>query len=1030
MEAKKTAVDYLDEGDRLLESGTLEEAIAAYRREIELNPDISWSHHNLGEALAKLGQFEEAIAAYRRAIELNPDFSWSYHHLGDVLDRQQQWEEAVVAFRRAIELNPEHFGSYCGLGQSLGNLGQLDEAIAAYRQAIAINPDVDWIHPIIGDALLKRSQLDVKSAIASYRQAIEINPDDVQAYRKLLTIQPDNFEIYLELGNTLVKQNQWEDAIASYRRACQLNPKSFESYYQLGETLCRQTQLKLESLRSNPDAGKVLLQEIQKDDSTITLSQLNDAAFRKATNHLNATDFVKEVYRAYLKRDPQEMEIEGYSQILRDGSHTRETLLSMFRESPEFKHQLNKSRYRDEEIAFHWRTLEISHESVSEELACYQRASELNPTSYQSHYKLGKALTKQDKSPDAIAAYQKTVQIGILLAQENRLEEALSCYQKVLETIPDRFTIYSDLAILLVRLGRLEQLLACYHQVFKLSPNSARAYHNLSLLLAQHHLIDEAITCFKQAPQIQRSTEWDVCENIWQELHKLNPIDEANFFDEIEIKLEVAEDYFRLVSKYKILTLQSLTKADNKYLEQMGLSLPNLELIGQDNWNLEEIYINSFSDSPQEYLTTKINLISPYEQVLVETGYIYSVCPFSGKVLRSNQSFVINHQEIGQHDLQGFIYRFVGSEIFYLMNGCAMGEKLLVYVPRLELIINLNTALVGFARSEESINKLKSYMVSCWKQVKSYIATAEKKVADVVGLGFNIGHYLWQDVTGIDVISKHGLSQNMDIIVGDGEYFSIGEIFPEIPPHNQIHVKDVWDAFKAVLDNNYVAFRANGLFIEEKLINRLCEASFKKCEQNFLNEVEIAKQHFPLLAVQIRISSRVWLGQLEGIANIIKSLYSDFPNLGVVFDGWSITGNEDSTSTSWPLIENEKAIMKKILALIPPTIDTYSAIGATTDETVVWAKAIDLHISPVGAGLTYPVWIAHKPGVLYAHTQILNNFAKYYCATSKLYLEKMLPQLLIPNDSIVDSSYFNYDCDWQAIYNEAIKILKQLNDKK
>jgi hypothetical protein len=27
MEAKKTAVDYLDEGDRLLESGTLEEAI-------------------------------------------------------------------------------------------------------------------------------------------------------------------------------------------------------------------------------------------------------------------------------------------------------------------------------------------------------------------------------------------------------------------------------------------------------------------------------------------------------------------------------------------------------------------------------------------------------------------------------------------------------------------------------------------------------------------------------------------------------------------------------------------------------------------------------------------------------------------------------------------------------------------------------------------------------------------------------------------------------------------------------------------
>jgi hypothetical protein len=42
----------------------------------------------------------------------------------------------------------------------------------------------------------------------------------------------------------------------------------------------------------------------------------------------------------------------------------------------------------------------------------------------------------------------------------------------------------------------------------------------------------------------------------------------------------------------------------------------------------------------------------------------------------------------------------------------------------------------------------------------------------------------------------------------------------------------------------------------------------------------------------------------------------------------------------------------------------------------------------------------------------------------------MFPQALIPNDSIVDSSDFNYDCDWQAIYNEAIKILKHLNENK
>lgn len=235
MNINETVALYLNNGNQLLEEGNLEEAIAAYRRAIELNPDLSWSHHNLGEALAKLGKLEEAIAAFRRAIELNPDFSWSYHHLGDALDRQQQWEKAVVAFRRAIELNPEHFGSYVGLGQSLAKLGQLDEAIAAYRRASELNPEADWIQYRLGDVLQQRTQLDLEGAIVSYRRAIELNPDDVQAYRKLLQIDPDNLEFLLQLGKALVKQEQWEDAIASYRRALELNPDDVQAYRNLLE---------------------------------------------------------------------------------------------------------------------------------------------------------------------------------------------------------------------------------------------------------------------------------------------------------------------------------------------------------------------------------------------------------------------------------------------------------------------------------------------------------------------------------------------------------------------------------------------------------------------------------------------------------------------------------------------------------------------------------------------------------------------------------------------------------------------------
>ncbi|MEG4013533.1 MULTISPECIES: FkbM family methyltransferase [unclassified Microcoleus] len=243
MNTNETATIYLNNGNQLLESGNLEEAIAAYRNAIELNPDLSWSYHNLGEALAKLGQLDEAITAFRRSIELNPDFSWSYHHLGDALDRQEQWEEAVVAFRRAIELNAEHFGTYYGLGHSLEKLGQLDEAIAAYRRASELEPETDWIQYKLGELLQQRTQLDLEGAITSYRRAIELNPDDVQAYRKLLEIQPDHSEVWLNLGKALVKQEQWEEAIATYRHITELNPDDVQAHYRLGELLIKQGDL-------------------------------------------------------------------------------------------------------------------------------------------------------------------------------------------------------------------------------------------------------------------------------------------------------------------------------------------------------------------------------------------------------------------------------------------------------------------------------------------------------------------------------------------------------------------------------------------------------------------------------------------------------------------------------------------------------------------------------------------------------------------------------------------------------------------
>ena len=57
------------------EEGEVEEAIASYRKAVEVKPDFADAYLNLGIVLKEEGELVEAIATYRKAIEVKPEFS-------------------------------------------------------------------------------------------------------------------------------------------------------------------------------------------------------------------------------------------------------------------------------------------------------------------------------------------------------------------------------------------------------------------------------------------------------------------------------------------------------------------------------------------------------------------------------------------------------------------------------------------------------------------------------------------------------------------------------------------------------------------------------------------------------------------------------------------------------------------------------------------------------------------------------------------------------------------------------------------
>ena len=424
-----------------------------------------------------------------------------------------------------------------------------------------------------------------------------------------------------------------------------------------------------------------------------------------------------------------------------------------------------------------------------------------------------------------------------------------------------------------------------------------------------------------------------------------------------------------------------------------------------------------------------------FQQSIVETGYIYSVCPFSGEILRSNQSFYFDRPLIT-------IYRFVGREVFYLLAGDLEGKKRFIYIPSRSLIIRLDSdiGLWGHKRIEGGITLFKSYLVKYYDEIIKYISTNDKKkVAAVVASWYHLGHYIYNELTAIQNLANKSILEKVDLfLVSNGEFVSVDEVFPEIP-ENKV-CRNVQGFFQAAFQKNYFLVRLTDCFIDNKLADRILNLSFRKCSDLLIKEVEEAKALYPLIWINIRVHNRIWISQERGIAYILEKIYENYPSLGVVFSGWSrtekkIDGWSRQEDTNWEnIISQEKEVVSKILSFLQPDVKSrikvYDTIGCNIHEAIVWASAVDVCIGTHGGGFgSYMRWINSKPGVIYGPPKLCFVDDRAFFRENSV-----MPVVSISESDVTEadekqtdiSVNRNYDCDWKAIYREIYRIIDNI----
>ncbi len=105
-----------------------DEAIACFRKAIDLDPKNAYGHHNLGVALKGKGQVDEAIACFQKAIALDPKYAKAHSNLGVALRRQGGVRRGHRLLpqghrpRPEVRLGPQQPGQ-CAEGQGPGGRG-------------------------------------------------------------------------------------------------------------------------------------------------------------------------------------------------------------------------------------------------------------------------------------------------------------------------------------------------------------------------------------------------------------------------------------------------------------------------------------------------------------------------------------------------------------------------------------------------------------------------------------------------------------------------------------------------------------------------------------------------------------------------------------------------------------------------------------------------------------------------------------------------------------------------------------------
>lgn len=151
-----------------------DKSIAMYKDAVNIAPQYTLAHYNMGNTYYEMGIFDKALDCYQKVIDINPSDQFSYYNIAMSYYKKEDFKSAVEYYNKAVSISPGDYSVHYNLGKVFEKMEKYDEAISAYQKSVDLNSEYANAHYNLAE-IYKLKGLYSK-AVYFYEMYLRCNP--------------------------------------------------------------------------------------------------------------------------------------------------------------------------------------------------------------------------------------------------------------------------------------------------------------------------------------------------------------------------------------------------------------------------------------------------------------------------------------------------------------------------------------------------------------------------------------------------------------------------------------------------------------------------------------------------------------------------------------------------------------------------------------------------------------------------------------------------------------------------------------